>query len=125
ELSSPSIQHRRAAEVALRPANFLYHPALRLPRVRTTARYPSPSASPPPTRPAIQRRASAPFGETRGGQGMRHGGRTRRFTAPLAVLAVVLIVPAADAVSLARQCRQACGDEIAACVAAGGRHLAC
>src|SRR5437667_8499097 len=52
---------------------------------------------------------------------MRHGGRTRRFTAPLAVLAVVLIVPAADAVSLARQCRQACGDEIAACVAAGGR----
>ena len=59
------------------------------------------------------------------GEGMRHGGRTRRFTAPLAVLAVVLIVPAADAVSMARQCRQACGDEIAACVAAGGRRQAC
>src|SRR5947208_2578912 len=56
---------------------------------------------------------------------MRHGGRTRRFTAPLAVLAVVLTVPAADATSLARQCRQACPDEIAACAAAGGRHLAC
>ena len=56
---------------------------------------------------------------------MRHGATIRRFTAPLAVLAVLLIVPAADAVSLARQCRQACGDEIAACVAAGGRHLAC
>jgi len=56
---------------------------------------------------------------------MRHGGRTQRFTASLAVLAVVLIVPAGDAGSLARQCRQACGDEIAACVAAGGHHLAC
>jgi len=56
---------------------------------------------------------------------MRHGATIRRFTAPLAVLAVLLIVPAADAVSLARQCRQACGDEIAACVAAGGRQLAC
>src|SRR5436189_6418346 len=56
---------------------------------------------------------------------MRHGATIRRFTAPLAVLAVLLIAPAADAVSLARQCRQACGDEIASCVAAGGRRLAC
>src|SRR5438309_5119497 len=56
---------------------------------------------------------------------MRQDARTRRFTAPLVVLAVLLIAPAADAVSLARQCRQACADEIAACVAAGGHRLAC
>ena len=56
---------------------------------------------------------------------MRQGAMTRRFTAPLALLAVLLVAPTADAASLARQCRQACADEIAACVAAGGRHLAC
>src|SRR5436190_17611950 len=56
---------------------------------------------------------------------MRQGAMTRRFTAPLALLAVLLVAPTADAASLARQCRQACGDEIAACVAAGGRQLAC
>src|SRR5437879_6497251 len=56
---------------------------------------------------------------------MMQSARTRRFTAPLALLAVFLVAPAADAVSLARQCRQACGDEIAACVAAGGHRLAC
>src|SRR5213080_3558321 len=67
----------------------------------------------------------APSGERWGGKGMRQAAWNRRFTAPLAVLAVLLIAPAADAVSLARQCRQACGDEIASCVAAGGRRLAC
>src|SRR5438093_4283172 len=67
----------------------------------------------------------APSGERWGGRGMRQAAWNRRFTAPLAVLAVLLIAPAADAVSLARQCRQACGDEIASCVAAGGRRLAC
>src|SRR5206468_8415785 len=67
----------------------------------------------------------APSGERWGGKGMRQGAWNRRFTAPLAVLAVLLIAPAADAVSLARQCRQACGDEIASCVAGGGRRLAC
>src|SRR5437870_12149430 len=56
---------------------------------------------------------------------MRQGAMTRRFTAPLALLAVLLVAPTADAASLAMQCRQACADEIAACVAAGGRHLAC
>src|SRR5712692_9756548 len=56
---------------------------------------------------------------------MRQGARIWRFTAPLAVLAVLLIAPAADAVSLARQCRQACGDEIASCVSAGGRRVTC
>src|SRR5438128_881240 len=66
----------------------------------------------------------APSGEGWGGKGMRRGAWNGRFTAPLAVLAVLLIAPAADAVSLARQCRQACGDEIASCVAGGGRRLA-
>ena len=56
---------------------------------------------------------------------MRQGAMTRRFTAPLALLAVLLVTPTADAASLAGQCRQVCADEIAACVAAGGRHLAC
>src|SRR2546428_8963244 len=67
----------------------------------------------------------APSGEGWGGKGMRQAAWNRRFTTPLAVLAVLLIAPAADAVSLARQCRQACGDEIASCVAAGRRRLAC
>src|SRR5436305_4401685 len=67
----------------------------------------------------------APSGERWGGKGMRQAAWNRRFTTPLAVLAVLLIAPAADAVSLARQCRQACGDEIASCVAGGGRRLAC
>src|SRR5882724_4553150 len=57
--------------------------------------------------------------------GMRQGGRIRRFRAPLALLAVLLLAPAADAASLARQCRHACAGEIAACVAAGGRRPAC
>src|SRR5690242_14263658 len=35
------------------------------------------------------------------------------------------MAPAADGASMARKCRLACADEIAACVAAGGRHLAC
>src|SRR6266446_5698946 len=56
---------------------------------------------------------------------MRQSGRIRRFRAPLALLAVLLIAPAAGAASLARQCRRACADEIAACVAAGGRRPAC
>src|SRR5438128_5729169 len=56
---------------------------------------------------------------------MRQGAMTRRFTAPLALLAVLLVAPTADAASLARQCRHACADEIAACVAAGGQHRAC
>src|SRR6266571_3790829 len=56
---------------------------------------------------------------------MRQGGRIRCFRAPLALLAVLLVASAADAASLARQCRRACADEIAGCVAAGGRRLAC
>src|SRR5438552_3403192 len=57
---------------------------------------------------------------------MRQAGRIRGFRAPLALLAVLLLLaPAADAASLARQCRHACADEIAACVGAGGRRPAC
>ena len=80
--------------------------------------------SPPTYRTDV--RVPAPSGEEGlGGQGMRQGAGIGRFTAPLAVLAALVVAPIADAASLARQCRQACGDEIAACVAAGGRHLAC
>src|SRR5947207_15093577 len=56
---------------------------------------------------------------------MRQGAWNRRSPAAPAVLAVLPMAPAADAGSLARQCRQACGDEIASCVAGGGRRLAC
>ena len=55
---------------------------------------------------------------------MMKGARIRRFTTGLALVGVLLVAPAADA-ALARQCRLACVDEIAACVAAGGRRLAC
>ena len=51
--------------------------------------------------------------------------RVRQFTRVAAVLAVLLAASAADAASLGRQCRRACADEIAACVAGGGRRLAC
>jgi len=53
---------------------------------------------PPAT--ALPGARGAPSGETWGGLGMIQGARIRRFTAPLAVLAVLLIAPAADAVSL-------------------------
>ena len=43
----------------------------------------------------------------------------------LTVLATVHIVSSAEAVTVARLCRQACQDEIAACVASGGRPRAC
>src|SRR5437762_2840676 len=56
---------------------------------------------------------------------MTQGARTRRFAAPLGLLAVLLTTSAPGAATLARQCRRECADEIAACVAAGGRHLAC
>ena len=55
----------------------------------------------------------------------QEGATTRRFTPTLVPLAVLLTTPAADATSLARQCLQVCSDEIAACVAAGGRRQAC
>ena len=52
--------------------------------------------------------------------------RVRQFTrVAAALLAVLLTVSEANAVSLGRQCRRACADEIAACVAGGGRRLAC
>src|SRR5437870_9593614 len=56
---------------------------------------------------------------------MRQAKTNRGFKAPLAFLAVLLIAPDGHASSLARQCRQACGDAIAACVASGGRRPTC
>ena len=58
-----------------------------------------------------------------GGNGMRS--IARRFSLLSALLAVFFMASAADAASMARQCRLACADEIAACVAAGGRDRAC
>src|SRR5439155_901186 len=53
---------------------------------------------------------SAPHGEPRcaGGNGMRT--TVGRFMLLPALLALLLIAPAADAASLGRQCRRACGD---------------
>jgi len=46
--------------------------------------------------------------------------KTLGFTSLLTLLAALYLADAADAASVARQCRKACGDEIAACVGAGG-----
>src|SRR5438128_10588399 len=47
------------------------------------------------------------------------------FASLLALLAALNVGTSAEAVSVARQCRQACRDEIAACVGAGGHLRAC
>src|SRR5437870_8329627 len=47
------------------------------------------------------------------------------FASLLALLAALNVGTSAEAVSVARQCRQACRDEIAACVGAGGHFRAC
>ena len=41
------------------------------------------------------------------------------------VIVTLVMAASADAASMARECRQLCADEIAACVAAGGRRFAC
>src|SRR6266704_4111019 len=56
---------------------------------------------------------------------MRPRPKTLGFTSLLTLLAALYLADAADAVSVARQCRKACGDEIAACVGAGGHPRAC
>ena len=55
---------------------------------------------------------------------MRQRPNTLGFVSLLTLLAALPVAHAADA-SLARQCRQACHDEIAACVAAGSRLRPC
>src|ERR1051325_9838970 len=56
---------------------------------------------------------------------MRPRPKTLGFTSLLTLLAALYLADAADAASVARQCRKACGDEIAACVGAGGHSRAC
>src|SRR2546428_1663666 len=56
---------------------------------------------------------------------MRQRPKTLGFTSLLTLLAALYLADAADAASVARQCRKACGDEIAACVGAGGHPRAC
>src|SRR5213593_4073296 len=56
---------------------------------------------------------------------MRRRPKALGSTLLLTLLATLQVASSADAASVARQCRQACHDEIAACVAAGGRSRAC
>src|SRR5438094_888332 len=56
---------------------------------------------------------------------MRPRPKTLGFTSLLTLLAALYLADAADAASVARQCRKACGDEITACVGAGGHPRAC
>src|SRR3989442_3330970 len=56
---------------------------------------------------------------------MRQRPKTLGFTSLLTLLAALYLADAADAASVARQCRKACGDEIAACVGAEGHPRAC
>ncbi len=44
---------------------------------------------------------------------------------PLFFLVALTSIPSADASTIGRQCRSECGDEIAACVAGGGRRARC
>src|SRR3989442_14471565 len=56
---------------------------------------------------------------------MRQRPKTLGFTSLLTLLAALYLADAADAASVARQCRKACGDEIAACVGGGGHPRGC
>src|SRR5438132_5417826 len=56
---------------------------------------------------------------------MRQQPKTLGFTSLLTLLAALYLADAADAASVTRQCRKACGDEVAACLGAGGHPRAC
>src|SRR5207249_4453266 len=56
---------------------------------------------------------------------MRPRPKTLGFASLLTLLAALYLADAAGAASVARQCRKACGDEVAACVGAGGHPRAC
>src|SRR5438876_863552 len=56
---------------------------------------------------------------------MRPRPKTLGLTSLLTLLAALYLADAAGAASVARQCREACGDEVAACVGAGGHPRAC
>src|SRR5439155_1219748 len=56
---------------------------------------------------------------------MRQRPKTLGFAFLLTLLAALHVAPSADAASVSRRCRRACRDQIAACVAGGGRARAC
>src|SRR3989442_3964241 len=56
---------------------------------------------------------------------MRQRPKTLGFAFLLTLLAALHVVRSADAASVSRQCRRACRDQIAACVAGGGRARSC
>jgi hypothetical protein len=56
---------------------------------------------------------------------MRQAEKTRGRVAQMMLVAMLSIAPSAGAVSLRRQCREACTDLIAACVASGERSRVC
>src|SRR5437667_44067 len=56
---------------------------------------------------------------------MRQSAKALTFVLLLTLLVALQVATSAEAASLSRQCRKACGDGIAACVAAGGNDDAC
>jgi len=56
---------------------------------------------------------------------MRQSPKALGFASLLTLLAALHVATSADAASLSRQCRKACRDEIATCIAAGGHPRAC
>src|SRR5947207_512065 len=56
---------------------------------------------------------------------MRQRPKTLGFAFLLTLLAALHVGRSADAASVSRRCRRACGDQVAACVAGGGRARAC
>src|SRR5438876_2933328 len=56
---------------------------------------------------------------------MRQRPKTLGFAFLRTLLAALHVAPSADAASVSRRCRRACRDQIAACVAGGGRARAC
>src|SRR5438094_5760971 len=56
---------------------------------------------------------------------MRQSAKALTFVLLLTLLVALDVATSAEAASLSRQCRKACGDGIAACVAAGGHPRAC
>src|SRR5437867_6151920 len=56
---------------------------------------------------------------------MRQSAKALTFVLLLTLLVALQVATSAEAASLSRQCRKACGDGIAACVAAGGHPRAC
>src|SRR5438046_1032956 len=79
-----------------------------------------PAPAPPPAD-----RPGARLGEAHRRQLMRLSPKALGFGLLLTLLAAFHVATSAEAASLSRQCRKACRDEIAACVAAGDHPRAC